>query len=33
MMCTVIFAALNAFLSFGNHQIMWMPVPIEDFSH
>ena len=33
MMCTMIFAALNALLSFGDDQIMWMRVPVEDFSH
>ena len=32
-MCTVLFAALNALFSFGDHQIVRMSVPVEDFSH
>jgi hypothetical protein len=33
MMCAVLFTVLNASFSLGNHQIVWMSVPVEDFSH
>ena len=33
MKCAVLFAVLNAFFSLGDHQIVWVAVPVEDFSH
>ena len=33
MMCAVRFAVLNAFFSLGDHQIVRVSVPVEDFSH
>lgn len=33
MKCAVLFAVLNAFFSLGDHQVVWMSVPVEDLSH